>query len=92
MGNSASLGFDSKIEFLEYGSYIKNVHVKDRLYKGSTVPLGRGAVDFDAVFRGLSDLKYQGNYILQTARAKNGDHQGILENYRKIVVSYLNKY
>ena len=42
IGNSASLGFDPRDEFIAYGSRIVNVHVKDRIRGGSTVPLGTG--------------------------------------------------
>ena len=42
IGNSASLGFDPEIEFLEYGDRIINVHIKDRQFKGHTVRLGEG--------------------------------------------------
>ena len=30
-----------------YGKRILNIHIKDRPYKGNTVPLGEGDVDFD---------------------------------------------
>jgi len=71
IGNSASLGFDPKEEFISYGERIKNVHIKDRIYKGNSVKLGCGNVNFKKVFFLFSKIKYKGNYILQTARAKN---------------------
>ena len=86
IGNSASLGFDIKKEFISYGKRIKNVHIKDRVYKGDSVKLGYGNANFEKVFSLFSKIKYRGNYILQTARAKNKkDHiEEIEESLRKI--------
>lgn len=68
MGNSASLGYNPEIEIETLKNYIINVHIKDRLFKGSTVPLGKGSVNFDVVFKKLKEINYQGDFILQTAR------------------------
>lgn len=89
IGNSAALGYSYKIEFRCYGDRIFHVHVKDRPRGGSTVPLGEGDADFPGVFRGLADLGYQGDYILQTARATDGDHAGVLTRYRDMVVNWI---
>ncbi|OHX12810.1 sugar phosphate isomerase/epimerase family protein [Chromobacterium sphagni] len=86
IGNSASLGFDPREEFAAYGRRIVNVHVKDRVRGGSTVPLGSGDADFAAVFAGLRALGYGGNLILQTARADDGRHAEVLSDYRRFVV------
>ena len=88
IGNSASLGFDSEKELDLYGDRIINVHVKDRVLNGTTVRLGKGNADFEKVFQGLSDINYQNNFILQTARSSDNDHFGELElNY-----NFLKKY
>ena len=91
IGNSASLGFDSAEEFSAYGHRIVNVHVKDRILGGTTVPLGTGAADLPKVFMGLAHLGYSGNYILQTARAGDGDHAGALGNYIALTRSLLGR-
>jgi L-ribulose-5-phosphate 3-epimerase len=78
IGNSASLGFDPNEELSLYGNRILNVHVKDRPLNGSTVRLGHGAADFKSVLIKLAEIGYQGNFILQTARAPDGDHVGEL--------------
>ena len=52
------------------GERIINIHVKDRPYKGSTVPLGKGDVNFDLIFELIKKYNYNGNLILQTARSK----------------------
>lgn len=84
-GNSASLGFCATDEMAAYGSRVVNLHIKDRLLGGPTVPLGAGAADFAMVFRALRGIGYSGPYILQTARAADGDHAGALCRYRETV-------
>jgi L-ribulose-5-phosphate 3-epimerase len=90
IGNSASLGFDPAAEIRSYGNRIRNVHVKDRLLGGTTVPLGTGAANFRLVFRELGRIGYQGDFILQTARATDGDHLKALLRYREMVRGWLN--
>jgi L-ribulose-5-phosphate 3-epimerase len=92
IGNSAALGFDCKDEFIFYAHRILNVHVKDRLLGGTTVPLGTGAADFEKVFQTLANINYEGNYILQTARARDNQHSSILSFYRDMTVDWINKY
>ena len=85
IGNSAALGFNVAQEFHAYGDRILNVHVKDRILGGTTVPLGEGNADFAKVFSQLATIGYHGNYILQTARADDGDHAGVLSHYKSMV-------
>jgi hexulose-6-phosphate isomerase len=89
IGNSAALGFKPSEEFAAYGDRVINIHVKDRPLGGSTVPLGQGDADFSAVFRLLEQFKYQGNYILQTARAEDGSHADTLRKYRDMVMDWV---
>ncbi len=91
MGNSASLGWDPEKEIPLLASRIINVHVKDRLRRGGTVPLGDGAADLPRQFTLLRAVGYNGKYILQTARAANGDHQGVLHHYAKFTTEQLDK-
>ncbi len=91
IGNSASQGFDSLKELESYGSHIMNVHIKDRRLNGKTVPLGSGNADFKKVFSLLKEFNYMGNYILQTARALDGNHSGVLTNYMKQVENWLDE-
>jgi L-ribulose-5-phosphate 3-epimerase len=81
IGNSAALGFDPADELGTYGDRVIGVHVKDRLLGGTTVPFGTGSADFEAAFRALTRSGYDGTYILQSARAANGDHAGALKRY-----------
>jgi len=92
IGNSAALGFFAEDEFKAYGERIINVHVKDRKMGGTTVPLGAGDANFDTVFSSLSRLNYQGNFILQTARAVHNEHAEVLSVYRDQTLNWLKKY
>lgn len=92
IGNSAALGFDPAEEIAAYGARIVNVHIKDRVLGGTTVPLGSGNANFDRVFAALSRARYDGNYVLQTARASDGDHAGALVRYRDMSVKWLHAH
>jgi hexulose-6-phosphate isomerase len=72
-GNSASLGYSPLDEFAAYGDRIGSVHIKDRLLKGGTVPLGTGNADFPALFSCLEKIEYRGDFTLQVARGIPGD-------------------
>ena len=89
MGNSASLGIDPEEEITLLGNRIWNIHVKDRELNGQTIELGKGNVNFEKVFLNLSRVNYQGNFILQTARAKNNDHLEVIIKYRNLVMLYI---
>ena len=68
IGNSAALGFNPSEEFDAYGARVINVHVKDRMLHGTTVPLGTGNADFECVFGLLAH------------RDVGDDHVGALED------------
>lgn len=89
IGNSAALGFKPAEEFVAYGDRVVNVHVKDRLLGGTTVPLKTGSADFDAVFNALAQHHYRGNFILQTARAAQSNHAEVLRNYRDMTHEWM---
>lgn len=88
-GNSAALGFTPEEEFKLYGDRVLNVHIKDRVLNGTTVPLGSGDCDFKAVFEKLTSVGYNGNLILQTARAQDDSHLETLVGFRDFVKGYL---
>lgn len=79
MGNSASLGFDPVHEITLYGSYIKNVHIKDRPRGRANCMLGKGSVDFETVIRQFHGLQYDGKFILQTGRSDVDNHKSTLQ-------------
>jgi hexulose-6-phosphate isomerase len=92
IGNSASLGMNPREEIASYGHRILNVHIKDRVLGGTTVPLGQGNADFETVFAELGKIGYRGNYILQTARASNNEHAQVLCQYREMATNWIQRY
>lgn len=92
IGNSAALGFKPEEEFAAYGARVVNVHVKDRVFGGTTVPLKTGGADFEAAFAALAQQNYQGNFILQTARAADGNHAEVLRSYRDMTHQWMQQY
>jgi hexulose-6-phosphate isomerase len=91
-GNSAALGYNAEEEINTYGDRIFNVHLKDRIFGGTTVPLGAGNADFDKIFAGLGFIGYRGNYIMQTARACDGQHEAVLQKYNKMALEWIERY
>jgi hexulose-6-phosphate isomerase len=89
IGNSASLGWDPAEEIPLLAPRIVNVHVKDRVLGGTTVPLGSGAADLPKVFALLRAARYGGNFILQTARAADGAHVETIDRYRQFVAQQI---
>lgn len=72
IGNSAALGYDPEEEFNCYGSKITDLHIKDRLLKGRSVPLGEGNANFKKVFEILLKQDYEGILIFQAYRDDDG--------------------
>ena len=89
-GNSASLGFDPQEEIQKLGPWIDNVHIKDRIRGGCTVPLGKGNTDFNTVFEELNRIGYKGAFILQTARGENDVK--VAKKYLDYTRRYIRKY
>jgi L-ribulose-5-phosphate 3-epimerase len=92
IGNSAALGYKPTEEFSAYGERVLNVHIKDRVLGGTTVPLKTGNADFDSVFAALAKQNYKGNFILQTARAAEGNHAEVLCTYRDMTQEWLKQF
>jgi L-ribulose-5-phosphate 3-epimerase len=89
IGNSAALGYSVLEEFAAYGERIVNVHVKDRVLGGTTVPLGTGHAKFESVFAELARQRYTGKFILQTARATDDSHAQTLCRYRDMTLTWM---
>ena len=88
-GNSAALGYDCRAELAAYLPRIVHVHIKDRMRGGGTVPLGTGSAQLAIAIALLERGGYRGNYVLQTARAGDGDHAGALARYRAMTLAWL---
>lgn len=89
IGNSASLGYNCVDEISIYGDRIINVHVKDRKYKGATVPLGDGDANLSLAIKRILLSEYTGNFILQTARSQDGRHLSDLCIYREMLNKWI---
>jgi L-ribulose-5-phosphate 3-epimerase len=88
-GNSSSLGYRPPEEFAAYGERVGSVHIKDRVFNGSTVPLGQGDADLEAVFSALRGVRYAGDFILQVARGAAGDEVAWARQNREYVQKFL---
>jgi L-ribulose-5-phosphate 3-epimerase len=91
-GNSASLGYNFREEILTLGSYIANIHIKDRRYRGSTVTLGNGDADFDQIFQALKLINYRGEFVLQAARGDDEKEMTTTQTQKKFVENLIDKY
>lgn len=89
IGNSAALGYNPVEEINTYGKYISDVHIKDRMLGGGTVPLGEGNANFSAVFQKLLEIKFKGIFILQTARKELGQEAKTIGEYLQFIKRYL---
>jgi len=94
-GNSTALGYDVQEELKEFGSWVVNVHIKDRIFNGITVPLGNGNTNFDLFFFMLAKIHYEGDLIIQGARELNDPKitpEDTCKKYLEFVKQYVDKY
>lgn len=85
-GNSASLGYDMQREWSDYGWRIANIHIKDRILGGGSVPLGEGSTNFDTLARMMSEFNYRDNVILQVARGESGKEVELYQRNRNFLL------
>lgn len=88
-GNSSGLGYLPYEEVTTLGNYIFNVHIKDRVYQGTTVALGTGSADFKELFRGLKEIGYRGSFILQAARGTDGCEKDTIRRQGQFVKEWI---
>jgi hexulose-6-phosphate isomerase len=91
-GNSSGLGYDPYHEVTILNGYISNIHIKDRKYKGISMPLGQGDADFDKLFDGLREIGYSGSYILQAARGDDGNEKQNIKTQMSFLKKLITKY
>ena len=94
VGNSTSLGYDIQEELSVLKNLISNVHIKDRLFGGKTVPLGTGDTNLDLFFKTISNIGYEGDFIVQGARENETDisPEETCRKYFNLVKNYLDTY
>ncbi len=91
IGNSASLGYDFKVELESYGKRISDLHVKDRKLNGASVYLGQGDAQIPEFFKEFQKYGFNGPIIMQLLR----DDEGVtvfkqqFEKFLKLVKPYL---
>lgn len=95
VGNSTANGFDicSELDILK--NWIVNVHVKDRVKNGNSVPLGTGNTNFKKFFDKLKNIRYRNDLIIQGAREdfKESISPGLTcSKYLKFVNRYLENH
>lgn len=91
-GNSSGIGYDLYEEVTALKNHIFNVHIKDRLYHGTTVQLGMGSADFEQLFKGLKEIGYQYSFILQAARGVDGEEEKNISEQMEFVNGYIDRY
>ncbi|MGO9167797.1 MAG: sugar phosphate isomerase/epimerase family protein [Candidatus Sulfotelmatobacter sp.] len=88
-GNSASLGYDVRVEIAAYGDRIGSVHIKDRIRGGGTVPLGTGNAAIPVLLSQLFRIGYKGDFVMQIARGEAGKELAWIRHNRELVLSQL---
>jgi hypothetical protein len=83
-GNTTSYGLDHESYIKHYKSKINNVHLKDRTIDATTVDPFTGDTDFALIFKCLKDIKYDGTFVIQTARGKTGDEVQTITKHAKL--------
>lgn len=91
-GNSSGIGYDPYEEVTTLKDYIFNIHIKDRIYRGTTVQLGEGSANFEKLFFGLKEIGYCNNFILQAARGKEGEEKKNIYKQKKFLSQLIDKY
>jgi sugar phosphate isomerase/epimerase len=71
-GNSASLGYDFREELCAYGDKITDLHIKDRTFRGGSIFIGDGEVDFESFFKEFMHFDFEGPIIMQAYRDEEG--------------------
>jgi len=90
IGNSAYWAFDAAQEMELYADRIGSVHIKDCTPEDYSVPLGSGNADFELIFKRLAAIGYEGDFILQTARAE--DDVGVAVQFADFTRDLMRRY
>ena len=87
-GNSAGNGYFLKDE-KKYFKFVKNIHIKDKKFKGKSVKLGKGDFDFKNFFKYLKNINYAGDFAFQTARSKEKNHLNEFKSNLEYIKNYV---
>ncbi len=81
IGDRAALGIAPDEDLFHLMPWMGSVHVKDRPLGGGTVPVGQGASDLGACFKGLAVGGFKGPLILQVARGDDGGEEAWIKDH-----------
>ena len=70
-GNRIITQKDIYSDILKFNKELKHIHIKDKNKKKKNVFLGKGLVDFELVFKKLKEIKFKGNFTIESVRGKN---------------------
>lgn len=70
-GNRSALKRNFINDILKFGNQIKLVHLKDKDEYKKNVLIGKGLVDFNALFKNLKNINYKGNFTIESQRGTN---------------------
>lgn len=74
------------------GNLITEVHIKDRKFKENrSYSLGQGETNFDAIFRSLAKIKFDGPIIFEAAREPKIDNITLNKRYLKFIKKQIKK-
>lgn len=88
IGNSAGNGYNF-IDETKYFRKVRNIHIKDKNFKGKSVRLGRGDANFKKIFHYLKKIKYKGSFSFQCARSKSNDHIGEMKKNIEFIKKFI---
>ena len=90
IGNSAALGYLESEEIAAYGEWISDVHIKDRVLGGGSVPVGTGDAKIENALAELKKAGYSGVFIMQVYRDDEGVE--IFKFQKEKILPILKKY
>ncbi len=92
VGNLAANGLDVAAELRLASGHLVGIHLKDtRPNEYRRVPFGQGIVPFKDVFQTLSDIGYQGGYLVEMWNDDAPDAMDIITSARKWLTACMNK-
>ncbi len=81
-------------ELIAFHNNIYHIHIKEKNFNGTSVPLGQGVIGFEGwekIFDTLNKIKYRHDFTLQLARENRGDEiKTVSEQFTYVVKGLLN--
>lgn len=92
IGNRTGQGYSPENEIPLLHEHITHIHMKDKKFRGKTVPLGTGSSNFALIFKALANTGFKGDFILQAARGEDGKEIETVSGYKKFTEGLIRKY